>query len=110
MTGSEQRNVYCSKGANKVNFLKDLGSLAGAARPCFIVGDFNINYLSVPKDPVVTKILACGFQQIVQNPTHVGGGLLDHVYTKRITWDPCLIINYPYYTDHGAVSIVNDSN
>ena len=39
-------NIYCSKGANKNEFLRDLGSLASAPRPCFIVGDFNINFLN----------------------------------------------------------------
>merc|ERR1712105_322419 len=63
-------NVYCSRGANKVDFLRDLGSLAAAQRPCFITGDFNINYLRDPKDSIVAKILSCGFSQIVKGHTH----------------------------------------
>ena len=99
-------NVYCSQGANKAEFLKDLGSLAGMARPCFITGDFNVNFLREPKDTIVTKILSCGFKQIVRSPTHTEGGLLDHVYMKRVTWEPEVCLNFPYYTDHASISIV----
>ena len=103
-------NIYCSKEANKGDFLRDLGRLAGTARPCFIVGDFNVNFLRNPKDPIVTKILSCGFMQIVTAPTHIGGGLLDHVYTKRLKWEPEIILNFPYYTDHAAVTIVEPTD
>ena len=99
-------NVYCTRGANKAEFLKDLGSLAGMARPCFITGDFNVNFLREPKDAIVTKILSCGFKQIVRSPTHTEGGLLDHVYMKRVTWEPEVCLNFPYYTDHASISIV----
>ena len=100
-------NIYCSRGANKTEFLKDLGSLASAPRPCFIVGDFNINFLCDPKEQIVRKILSCGFTQIVNCPTHKAGGLLDHVYIKRLSWEPQIMINFPYYSDHGAISIFN---
>ena len=103
-------NIYCSHGANKADFLKDLGSLAGAARPCFIIGHFNINFLRVPKETIVTKILSCGFKQIVESPTHIGGGLLDHVYVKRLLWEPELHLNFPHYTDHAAVSIIKPTD
>ena len=98
-------NIYCSKGANKTEFLKDLGSLASAPRPCFIVGDFNINFLRDPKEQIIKKILSCGFKQIVNYPTHKAGGLIDHVYIKRLSWQPHTMINFPYYSDHGAISI-----
>ena len=103
-------NVYCSKGANKMEFLRDLGSLAKGARPCIIVGDFNINYLGDPKDQIISKITSCGFTQLVQVPTHQEGGLLDHVYSKRAPWKLDICVNYPYYSDHAAISIVKLCN
>ena len=54
---------------------------------------------------VVRNILSNGFKQIVSNPTHIGGGLLDHVYIKRLSFDPKVEVDFPYYTDHGAVSV-----
>ena len=99
-------NIYCSQGANKAEFLRDLGKMAGSPKPCFIVGDFNINYLRVPHEMIVNKIQSCGYKQLVQHPTHIAGGLLDHVYVKRLSWDPEVYLNFPYYTDHAAISIV----
>ena len=98
-------NVYCSRGANKVEFLRDLGSLAAAQRPCLITGDFNINFMRDPKDSIVAKILSCGYNQIVKGPTHKDGGLLDHIYMKRLGWEPKVHMNFPYYSDHAAIAI-----
>ena len=100
-------NIYCSQGANKADFLKDLGGLACAARPTFMVGDFNMDFLHTPKSPIITKILSNGFRQIVTQPTHIEGGLLDHVYIKRISFEPMVLVHFPYYSDHGSLSIVN---
>ena len=99
-------NIYRSQGADKTEFLRDLGGLAGAARPCFIIGDFNVNFLQDPKDMIITKIQSCSFKQIVQSPTHKEGGLLDHAYMKRLSWEPEVHLKFPYYTDHAAISIV----
>ena len=103
-------NIYCSRGANKAEFLNDLGSLARGARPCFILGDFNINYFNDPKDMIIRKITSCGFDQLVEVPTHKEGGLLDHVYTKKLPWKVEIDVNHPYYSDHAAISIVKWSN
>ena len=82
------------------------GSLARGAKPCFIVGDFNVDFLKDPKDSIITKISSCGYKQIVTVSTHSAGGLLDNVYIKNIPWEPMVVINFPFYTDHAAVAIV----
>ena len=74
-------------------------------RPTFLVGDFNINFLNNPKDGILTKIMSNGFQQLVAQPTHIEGGLLDHIYCKRLSFEPLVAINFPYYSDHGAISV-----
>ena len=99
-------NVYRSQGANKTDFLRDLGSLVQGIKPCFIVGDFNVNFLQEPKDPIINKITSNGFKQIVMDPTHIEGGLLDHVYIRRIPFEPHVYLNFPFYSDHAAVSVV----
>ena len=102
-------NVYLSRGANKKEFLHDLGSPARGARKVIITGDFNIDYLKNPNDIVIKTIISCGFQQMVSSPTHEKGGLLDHIYIKNITSQVDVTTYFPFYTDHAAVSIaVND--
>ena len=98
-------NVYCSRGANKVSFLNDLGKLARDPRPCYIVGDFNLNFMRDPQDQIIKKILSNGFKQIVSEPTHIAGSLLDHVYVKRVLHEPKIALNFLYYSDHAAVSV-----
>ena len=98
-------NIYCSHGANKAEFLKDLGSLARGPRPCIILGDFNIDYLQ-GAEAIINKITSCGFKQIVTTATHIKGGLLDHVYVKRLPWEPTIEMNFPYFTDHAAISVM----
>ena len=100
-------NVYCSQGMDKKQFLNDLGSLARGTKPCFIVGDFNIDFLKEPNDPVITKILSCGFKQMVNGPTHIEGGLLDHVYMKgKPPFDLQVHTDFTFFSDHAAISLV----
>ena len=54
-------NVYRSKGAETAHFLNDLGKLASGRKPCFLVGDFNINFLKEGQHPIVLKITSCAF-------------------------------------------------
>ena len=98
-------NIYRSQNANKANFLKDLGSLARGAKPCFIVGDFNIDYLQNPDEEIIKKISSCSFKQIVESPTHIAGAVLDHVYVKKATQAYHVIIHFPYYSDHAAIFV-----
>ena len=101
-------NVYCSHGMNKAQFLRDIGSLLRGVKPTFIVGDFNINFLHDPKDSIIQKITSNGFKQIVEDPTHVEGGLLDHVYIRGVPFEfkPHIQIDFRHYTDHGAITII----
>ena len=99
-------NVYISRGANKANFLKDLGALARGSKPCFIVGDFNIDFPNDPTEVIIKKITSSSFKQLVSTPTHVEGGLLDHIYVRDQTCEYHVDINFPFYTDHGAISVI----
>ena len=104
-------NVYCSQRLNSAEFLRDLGSLAAPMQAGFIIGDFNVDFLHEPKAALIRKILSHGFKQILSHPTHMEGGLLDHVYHKGLSWEPFANIDFPYYSDHGLISICKlDSN
>lgn len=98
-------NIYCSQIHNKAEFLRDLGTLAGPMRSGFIVGDFNVDFLQEPKAAVVSKILSHGFKQQVDHPTHIEGGLLDHIYHKGLSWEPKVDLQFPYYSDHSLISV-----
>ena len=98
-------NLYLSRGANKRDFLKDLGALAKGAKPCIIVGDFNIDFLNKPNELIITQIMSNGFNQIVTSPTHDKGGLIDHVYIKNVIEKVEVHLSFPYYSDHASILI-----
>ena len=47
-----------------------------------LLGDFSINALDTKHQDRLSNSLA-GYTHIVHEPTHLGGGLLDHFYVKE---------------------------
>ena len=102
-------NVYRSQGADTTSFIENLNKLIVNCYNCYIVGDFNIDFLAnTASHPIISWILSRGFVQLVQHATHESGSLLDYAFArsnKRYVVDR---LHWPYYTDHAAVSIVED--
>ena len=71
---------------------------------CIVMGDFNF-----PADEAnsFTEFMnAAGFQQIVTEPTHDGGNIIDHVYIRNVS---CKIFqHYVYFSDHSALCLMID--
>ena len=60
---------------------------------------FNENYFG--NGPITQGLAALNFVQLVKHPTHVNGGLIDHIYVKfgistfaknRNTYQICLLL------------------
>ena len=96
-------NIYRSQGADSTSFINALDSLIIDCDNCFVVGDFNINFLD-GCHPIVRHILSHGFTQLVEFPTHEEGSLLDHAYVKS-NFMHKVRLHWPYYSDHAAVCI-----
>ena len=96
-------NVYRSQGADTIAFINALDSLIIGCDYCYIVGDFNINFLE-GCHPIVRHILSHGFIQLVDSPTHEEGSLLDHAYVKS-NFTHKVHLHWPYYSDHAGVCI-----
>ena len=99
-------NVYRSLGANKADFFRDLKKLAPGQRTCVIVGDFNMDFSKEPQERLLKEISALGFEQLVKSPTHIEGGIIDHVYARHLDQEIEMHMNWPFYSDHAAISIV----
>ena len=97
--------MYCSRGAAKQQLLKDLLSLLQGASDVIIVGDFNENFLRNPKSKLIEDMMSQGLSQLVETPTHIEGGLLDHVYVKDARRFETAMY-FRYYTDHAAIAVV----
>ena len=104
--------VYRAPNGNDTVLRDHLRSLIDLNRFTLVCGDFNMCYIDNRKSRTTTFLLDNGFQQLVQDATHIDGGHIDHAYVRsqdnvQVSTD----IYSPYYTakDHDAVLItIND--
>ena len=100
-------NVYRSKGASSVQFLKDLYELHNHEKETLIVGDFNICHVMEREHEVFKALEDIEFKQLVKHATHVEGRLLDCVFL----FSPDKIHSYdvkqqsPHFTDHDMIRV-----
>ena len=77
-----------------------------------ICGDMNIHFNTrSPRDNHLTASLYDrGFVQLVTEPTHVKGNILDHIYVRSCPnvkmRRPLYKLHHPYYSDHEAVLLM----
>ena len=99
--------VYRSQLGHSLELLDQLRILIDPGRMTLITGDFNICFRENFNNRMVQGLLGMGFDQLVHEPTHIRGRLIDHAYFL----DPSgtqnqLIERYsPYYSDHDGVCI-----
>ncbi|XP_066912801.1 uncharacterized protein [Clytia hemisphaerica] len=104
--------LYRPPNSSRNTFREELLQLTSYDDVDIIVGDFNIDALD-PTNQDLNEILS-SFKMIVNEPTHLAGGLLDHVYIKTSFISQrevnCFIKDI-YFSDHDGVcfTIVSDS-
>ena len=72
--------VYRSPSSSQVDFVNYLTDIVEENKVDILLGDFNIIALH---DTLLTNMTLQGFQMIVTEPTHIDGGLIDHVYLRN---------------------------
>ena len=103
-------SVYRSSDFNQVNqqrFTRILINMVNINRKTIIFGDFNMN-ISCDKTSVLYKSMSIsGFSQLIKEPTHIQGGIIDHCYvSKNIMVNNVKLIQKPvYYTDHDILEV-----
>ena len=74
-------NVYRFSGESSIiHFTEEILPLLDLERTQIIVGDMNIDLLKTSHNLFTHSLKQKGFEQMVRRPTHVLGGLIDHVY------------------------------
>ena len=87
--------------------MKEIEQMIQWDQTTLICGDFNICYVSDRKNKLLSALEYLGFTQLVQEATHIKGGLIDHVYirdVRNIANADCSLYS-PYYCamDHDAI-------
>ena len=95
--------IYRSANGNITDLKKDLTTIIDEDKATIISGDFNICLEKDPNNPISSYLRKKEFKQLVKDPSHIQGGLIDHVYIRdpQTTFqDPDLHRYSPYFTDH----------
>ena len=74
-----------------------------------ICGDFNLRYQNETSHFIIQELLNMNFTQQIDHPTHINGGIIDHLYLYWpedyedviITWE----FIGPFYADHFGISV-----
>ena len=77
-------SVYRSKQGNEKDLVNHLNSMLTLEKPTVICGDFNICLAERNLNLISSTLQSLGFKQIVNLPTHIGGGHLDHIYVRGV--------------------------
>jgi len=77
-------------------------------KPLLIVGDFNFCYLKDKQNRTKYHLKANSFLQMISEPTHIEGHLLDHAYLrdKEGKLEGATELHSKYYSDHKSLSII----
>ena len=107
-------NVYRFCGESSIiQFTEEVLPLINLERTQIIVGDMNIDLLKTSHNSFTYNLEQKGFEQMVKRPTHVLGGLIDHVYFYSAT-DEASCSMYKYHTvfwsDHTCQSFILDTS
>ena len=85
-----------------------IDSLMTHDKPLLIVGDFNFCYLKTKFNRTKNHLKAKNFLQLINEPTHIEGHLLDHAYLRdsKGMLEVESEVQSKYYTDHKSLSII----
>ena len=98
--------VYRSEQGNLTELIEHLKELITPGVTTVVCGDFNLCYLANRNNKVTQFLEKTEFSQLMKQPTHIKGRLLDHFYFKsgesKIE-SPSTFRYSPYYSDHDAI-------
>ena len=83
---------------------KQIDNVIDKAMPQVVVGDFNFD--TKENNLLKMYLTRIGLIQMVNEPTHVEGRTLDHLYVSSELYDKVTIdVQFKYYSDHSALQI-----
>ena len=98
--------VYHKTAVQIQAFLDCLRYFVTAKEPDIVLGDFNVDFQS---DLLVGSFMqSFNCVQLVSGPTHITGGLNDHVYVSKdfiLFHQHLATVTAVYYSDHEAVEL-----
>ena len=100
--------LYRSQGGDYDELIEYIDSMSSGQRPLLVVGDFNFCYLKSKYNRAKKHLEAQKFSQLISEPTHIEGHLLDQAYLqdKQAILNVTTEVHSKYYTDHKGLAIM----
>ena len=106
--GLDSISVYRSSNHSIPDLSEALDSLIDVRRPTLITGDLNICAKKHSSNGVTVLLKRKGFKSIIDRPSHIQGGHIDHIYwlDSDNTYNlPSVEYYSPYWSDHDAMLV-----
>ena len=100
--------IYRSQQGNYDDLNQIIEDIKTEEKPNLVLGDLNFCYLDKPNNPTRKYLETQRFRQIITNPTHIEGNLLDQAYIRDDNGElECNSeLHSKYYTDHKGLAII----
>ena len=101
-------NLYRSSHGDLKLLNHNLEDMIKRVRPQLVVGDLNFCYLDSSSNTTSNYLRSNNFEQLIKEPTHIEGNLLDQAHLRNIKGDlRCTVqLHSKYYTDHKGLAII----
>jgi exonuclease III len=101
-------NLYRSHNGDFKELNHNLDNMIEKVKSQLVVGDFNFCYLDSSSNSTRQYFRRNNFEQLIKEPTHIEGNLLDHGQIRNIKGDlRCTVqLHSKYYTDHKGLAII----
>ena len=99
--------LYRSHGGSFKDLNHFIEKMESEEKPTLVVGDFNFCFRDEPSNPTKMFLTRKNYQQLIHEPTHIEGHILDQAYIR----DPSTVLQWTselhskYYTDHKCLAI-----
>ena len=100
--------LYRSQGGDYDELNGHIDLMSSEGKPLLIIGDFNFCYLTNKNNRTKQHLEANNFLQLISEPTHIEGHLLDQAYLqdKKGQLEYTAEVHSKYYTDHKGIAIM----
>ena len=101
-------SVYRSSNHSIPDVSQALDSLIDVEKPTIITGDFNVCTKKNASNGVTVSLQKKGFKSIIERPTHIQGGHIDHIYWLDVDdrYNLSSVEVYsPYWSDHDGLLV-----
>ena len=97
--------LYRSQRGKFINLNENIELMKTEGKPYLITGDFNFSYLENPGNLTRKYLEIQKFNQLINQPTHIEGHILDQAYLKG-TVVASAETHSKYYTDHKGLAMI----